>query len=53
VFENKSVEENIWTEERCGDWRKLLNEELHNLYSSPNVIRMIKSRRMRWTGHVA
>jgi hypothetical protein len=29
------------------------NEELHNLYSSPNMIRMIKSRRMRWTGHVA
>jgi hypothetical protein len=36
-----------------GDWRKLLNEELHNLYSSPNIIRMIKSRRMRWAGHVA
>jgi hypothetical protein len=36
-----------------GDWRKLHNEELHNLYCSPNVIRMIKSRRMRWAGHVA
>jgi hypothetical protein len=36
-----------------GDWRKLHNEELHNLYSSPNIIRMIKSRKMRWTGHVA
>jgi hypothetical protein len=36
-----------------GDWRKLHNEELHNLYSSPNIIRMIKPRRMRWTGHVA
>jgi hypothetical protein len=34
-----------------GDWRKLRNEELHNLYSS--TIRMIKSRRMRWAGHVA
>jgi hypothetical protein len=36
-----------------GDWRKLHNEELHNLYSSPNIIRMIKSRRMRWAWHVA
>jgi hypothetical protein len=36
-----------------GDSRKLHNEELHNLYSSPNTIRMIKSRRMRWAGHVA
>jgi hypothetical protein len=33
-------------------WRKLHNEEFHNLYSSPSVIRMIKSRRMRWAGHV-
>jgi hypothetical protein len=33
--------------------RELHNEELHNLYSSPNIIRMIKSRRMRWAGHVA
>jgi hypothetical protein len=36
-----------------GDWRKLHNEELHNLYSSPSIIKVIKSRRMRWTGHVA
>jgi hypothetical protein len=36
-----------------GDWRKLHNEELHNLYSSPNIIRMIKSRRMKWARHVA
>jgi hypothetical protein len=35
------------------DWRKLHNEELHNLYSLPKIIRMIKSRRMRWAGHVA
>jgi hypothetical protein len=39
------------TDEVKGDWRKLHNEELHNLYSSPNIIRMIKSRRMRWTGN--
>jgi hypothetical protein len=39
--------------ELMGDWRKLHNEELHNLYSLPNIIRMIKSRRMRWAGHVA
>jgi hypothetical protein len=36
-----------------GDWKKLHNEELHNSYSSPNIIRMIKSRRMRWAGNVA
>jgi hypothetical protein len=36
-----------------GEWRKLHNEELHILYSSPNVIRQIKLRRMRWAGHVA
>jgi hypothetical protein len=37
--------------EIVGSWRKFLNEELHNLYSSPNIIKMIKSRRMRWAGH--
>jgi hypothetical protein len=36
-----------------GEWRKLHDEELHNLYSSPNIIKMIKSRRARWEGHVA
>jgi hypothetical protein len=35
-----------------GNWRKLYNEELHNLYSSPNIIRKIKSTRIRWAGHV-
>jgi hypothetical protein len=40
-------------DELTGDWRKLYNEKLHNLYSSPNIIRMIKSRSMRWDGHVA
>jgi hypothetical protein len=36
-----------------GGWRKLHNEELHNLYTSPIIIRIIKSRRMRWAGHLA
>jgi hypothetical protein len=36
-----------------GGWKKLHNEELHNLYCSPSIIRMIKPRRMRWAGHVA
>jgi hypothetical protein len=40
-------------DEVMGEWRKLHNEELHNLYSSPSIIRMIKSRRMRWAGYVA
>ena len=41
-----------WTRER-GDWRKLHNEELHDLHFSPNVTRVIKSSRMGWVGHVA
>jgi hypothetical protein len=36
-----------------GGWRKLHNKELHNLYSSPSIIRIIKLRRMKWVGHVA
>jgi hypothetical protein len=40
-------------DEAKGGWRKLHNKELHNFYSSPSIIRTIKSKRMRWTGHVA
>jgi hypothetical protein len=40
------------TDKILGGWRDLHNEDLHNLYSSPNIIRMIKSRKIRWAGHV-
>jgi hypothetical protein len=40
-------------DEVTGEWRRLHNEELHDLYSSPTIVRMIKSKRMRWAGHVA
>jgi hypothetical protein len=55
VFENR-VLRRIFGAKRdhvTGDWRKLYNEVIHNLYSSPNIIRMIKSRRMRWDWHLA
>jgi hypothetical protein len=40
-------------DEVIGGWRELHNEELHGLYSSPSIIRVVKARRMRWAGHVA
>jgi hypothetical protein len=54
VFENR-VLRRIFVPKRKedGSWRKFHNDELHNLYSSPNIVRMIKSRRMRWAGHMA
>jgi hypothetical protein len=55
VFENR-VLRGIFGPERdevTGEWRKLHSGELHNLYSPPDIIRQIKSRRMRWAGHVA
>jgi hypothetical protein len=55
MFENR-VLRRIFGPKRyevTGGWRKLHNEELHNLYSSPSIIRMIKSRWMRWAGYVA
>jgi hypothetical protein len=55
LFENR-VLRRIFGPKRdvvTGEWRKLHNEELHNLYSSPDIIRQVKSRRMRWAGHVA
>jgi hypothetical protein len=54
VFENRVLRRIFGPrrDEVTGDWRKLHSEELHNFYSSPNIIRMIKSRRMRWAGHI-
>jgi hypothetical protein len=55
VFENR-VLRRIFVRKRdevTGEWRKLHSEELHNMYSSPDIIRQVKSRRMRWVGHVS
>jgi hypothetical protein len=54
VFENRVLRRIFGPkrDEVTGGWRKLHYEELHNLYSSPSIIRIIKSRRMRWAGHV-
>ena len=55
VFENNVLRRVFWHKrnEVTEEWRKLHNEDLNNLYSSSNTVRVIKSRRMRWAGHVA
>ena len=55
VFENKVLRKTFGAkrDEITGEWRKLHNAELHALYSSPNIIRNLHSRRLRWAGHVA
>jgi hypothetical protein len=55
VFENRVLRRIFGPkrDERKGELRKLRKEELHKLYSSPNIIRQIKAKRMRWVGHVA
>jgi hypothetical protein len=55
MFENKVLRRIFGPKRKevTGDWRKLHNEELNDLYSSPIIVRVIKSRRMRWAEHVA
>jgi hypothetical protein len=53
VFESRVLRIFGPKREEDGSWRKLHNDELHSLYSSPNIVRVIKSRRMRWARHVA
>jgi hypothetical protein len=55
VFENRVLRRVFGPrrEEVTGKWRKLHNEEFNDLYSLPNIVRVVKSRRIRWAGHVA
>jgi hypothetical protein len=55
VFENRVLGRifGLKRDEVTGEWRKLHNEEVDDLYSSPSIIRIMKARRMRWAGHVA
>ena len=55
VFENMALRRIFGSrrDEVTGEWRRLHNKELNDLYCSPNIVRVIKSRRMRWAGHVA
>jgi hypothetical protein len=55
VFENRALRRIVGPkgDDVMGGWRKLHNEELHNLYTSPSIIRMVKSSKMKWAGHVA
>ena len=55
MFENMVLRRifGLRKEEVMGEWKRLHNEELNGLYSSPKIVRMIKSRRMRWAGHMA
>jgi hypothetical protein len=54
VFENRVLRRIFGPKrEEDGSWRKLLIDELYSLYSSPNIIRVIKARKLRWAGHVA
>jgi hypothetical protein len=54
VFENRVLRRILGPKrEEDGSWRKLHIDELHSLYSSPNIVKVIKSKRMRWAGHVA
>ena len=54
VFKNRIISRILGPKKGANvEWRRLHNEELHSIYRSPNVVRMIKSRRLRWAGHVA